>query len=97
MATEHGEHPGDGRIRATALRYQPERDSAPRVVGSGAGYLAERIIAVAAANGIPIVQDQALTAALSALPLGSEIPPALYEAVARVLAYIYSVDRQGQA
>lgn len=82
------------RLQAAALSYDAGRDAAPRVVGAGAGHLAERIVAVAQANGIPIVRDDALAAALAALPTGSEIPPALYEAVAQVLAYIYSIDRE---
>lgn len=94
MAAATKEPGHDTRPRASALKYDAGRDAAPRVVGSGAGYLAERIIAVAAANGIPVVHDEALATALTVLPLGSEIPPALYEAVARVLAYIYSVDRK---
>lgn len=82
------------RRRAAALSYDAGRDNAPRVIGAGAGHLAERIVAVARANGVPIVRDDTLAAALAALPTGSEIPPALYEAVAQVLAYVYSVDRQ---
>lgn len=85
------------RRRAAALSYDAGRDAAPRVVGAGAGQLAERIIAVAQANGVPVVRDDALAAALAALPTGSEIPPALYEAVAQVLAYIYAIDRDAQA
>lgn len=85
------------RRRAAALSYNAGRDSAPRVIGAGAGALAERIVAVARANGVPVVRDDALAAALAALPVGSEIPPALYEAVAQVLAYIYAIDRSAPA
>ena len=76
--------------RATALRY--EGTGAPKVTASGQGYIAERIIAVARENGIPIREDRALSEALSALELGEEIPEDLYKAVAEAIAWAYSLD-----
>ncbi|MDR3572529.1 MAG: EscU/YscU/HrcU family type III secretion system export apparatus switch protein [Anaerolineaceae bacterium] len=80
-----------GPTTAAALAYDPGSDSAPRVVASGQGHIAEQIIALAKANNIPVYDDPGLTAALSTVDLGQEIPPELYLVVAEVLAYIYRV------
>jgi flagellar biosynthesis protein len=76
---------------ATALRYDPEKESAPRVIASGQRKIAEQILAEARKHNIAIYEDAALTAALSNVNLGDEIPPELYQVVAEVLAYIYRV------
>jgi len=79
---------------ATALQYDPENGGAPRVVASGQRKVAEKIIAEAKKNNITIYEDSALTAALSNVNLGEEIPEELYQVVAEVLAYIYRVTDQ---
>ena len=76
--------------RASALRY--EGKGAPRVAASGRGYVADRIVAVARENGIPIREDPALAEALAALELDAEIPEDLYIAVAEAIAWAYSLD-----
>ncbi len=81
----------DERKQATALNYE-RGDNAPRVVASGSGYIAEAIIAAAQEAGIPIRSDPALAQALSALDLGTEVPEALYRAVAEALAWAYRLD-----
>ncbi len=81
--------------KAAALRYERDTDSAPRVVASGRGEIAKRIIQIAREHGIPIHQDPDLIEVLSALELYEEIPPELYRAVAEVLAYIYMVTKKG--
>lgn len=78
-------------MRATALRYDPEQDSAPRVVASGQRKVAEQILSEARKHNIPVHEDPALTAALAAVNLGAEIPAELYLVVAEVLAYVYRV------
>lgn len=78
-------------LRAAALQYEPT-DTAPRVVASGSGYLAQRIIEAAQEAGIPVRSDPALAQALSALDLGDEVPQALYRAVAETLAWAYRLD-----
>jgi flagellar biosynthesis protein len=62
------------------------------VVATGRGQLAQRIIALAEAHDIPLVNDPALALTLSRLELNTEIPPDLYLAVAQILAYIYRLD-----
>jgi FlhB-like protein len=70
---------------ACALKYAEDEDSAPVVVASGAGDLAERIVRAAHDYGIPIVRDVPLAQALRELEVGDVIPEALYEAVAEIL------------
>ena len=77
--------------RAVALGYDAEKDEAPRVLASGEGHIAERIIAIAQEHGIPIREDPVLTAALATVDLDTTIPPELYAVVAEVLAYVYRV------
>lgn len=79
---------------AAALKYDPEEDGAPRVVASGRGLVAENIIARAREAGLPIQEDPDLAAVLCRLELGQGIPPELYEAVARILAFLVYADGQ---
>ncbi len=77
---------------AVALRYRPAEMAAPRVVAKGAGELAQRIKDAARRAGVPIVERRALARALyRTVEVGAEIPPALYRAVAEILAYLYSL------
>jgi flagellar biosynthesis protein len=80
------------RKRATALHYGGG-DGAPKVVAAGQGLIAERILEIAAAAGVPIREDAALVNALSSLELGQEIPEELFVAVAEALAWAYRLDR----
>jgi flagellar biosynthesis protein len=75
---------------AVALRY--DGTGAPRVTAKGRAELAERIVAAAREHGIPLQDDPALAAVLSRIPLGEEIPEALYRAVAEVIAFAYLVS-----
>lgn len=82
---------------AVALKYDPAR-GAPKVVARGAGAIAARIREVADEAGIPMVQDVPLARAIfRACDLGDEIPAELYDGVARVLAFIFALDRRGAA
>jgi flagellar biosynthetic protein FlhB len=75
---------------AVALRYERVRMKAPRVVAKGAGYVAERIVDLARAHGVPVVERAPVARALyGAVKLDQEIPGALFYAVAEVLAYVY--------
>jgi len=81
------------RRRATALRYEQGRH-APQVVATGAGLVADRILAAAREAGIPVRHDPALAEALSALELGADVPEAMWKAVAETLAWAYRLDAQ---
>lgn len=77
---------------AIALRYG-DQDNAPRVVAKGQGILAETIIARAREAGVYVHESPVLLALLSQLDLDQEIPPALYRAVAELLAWIYQLEK----
>ena len=82
---------------AVALRYEPGK-SAPRVVAKGAGEIALRIREQAETDRVPIVKDILLTRALhAACDLGEEIPVDLYNAVARVLAFVLALRTRGSS
>ena len=78
--------------KAVALKYDVSKDRAPRVVARGRGAIAEKIIAIAKENHVPLYEDQNLVQILEALELETEIPPELYRAVAEVLAFIYRLN-----
>ncbi len=78
---------------AVALKYDPPKDEAPVVVASGKGVIAEKILEIASEHDIPIVEDAALLTALLSIEVGSVIPPELYQAVAKVLAFVYKIDK----
>lgn len=75
---------------AVALRYSGE--GAPRVTAKGSGEVAETIMRLAREHAVPLDEDPNLALALSQVPLGEEIPEALYVAVAEVLAFAYLVS-----
>jgi flagellar biosynthetic protein FlhB len=79
---------------AVALRYRTGESGAPRVLGKGAGFIAEKIREIARANGIAIVENKPLARLLyQQVEVGREIPEKLYRAVAEVLAYVYRLRR----
>lgn len=84
------ERQGQRQRQATALHY--EGSGAPRVTASGRGYIADRIVEVAREHGIPVREDPALSEALAALELETEIPPDLYTAVAEAIAWAYRLN-----
>ena len=83
------------RKRAVALRYEQGKDKAPVVVAKGSGELADKIIQIAKENNVPIVEDKYLISALMNVEVYEEIPPELYRAVAKVLAFVKRVRLGG--
>jgi flagellar biosynthesis protein len=79
-------------FQAAALKYDREKDAAPRVSAKGRGVIAEKIIELAKKNGIPIKSDPALIQILSKLDIDEQIPVELYKTVAEILAFVYSVN-----
>lgn len=77
--------------RAVALQYSGT-DAAPVIVASGMGYLAEKIVEVAADSGVPIYEDNSLATMLSQLQLGQEIPESLYQAIVDIYIYFLEFD-----
>ena len=79
---------------AAALQYKPRKDSAPRLVAKGQGWIAEKIIQTAREYNIPLKEDPHLVEILSTLDLYEEIPPDLYKAVAEILIFIYKMNNK---
>ena len=80
--------------KAVALKYDNEKDHAPKVIAKGRGDIAERIIEIAKAHHLPLYEDKNLVQILEAFELETEIPPELYRAVAEVLAFVYRLNRK---
>ena len=78
---------------AVALGYDPNEDGAPKVIASGRGALADKIIEQAKDNKIPIHEDDKLADTLSRLEIGEMIPPELYEVVAEILVFVDAMDK----
>jgi len=78
---------------AVALRYDAQRDGAPRVVAKGAGLVAQKIRALAAEHAVPVLEAPSLARALHRhTDIGDSIPGALYTAVAEVMAWVYQLN-----
>lgn len=78
--------------QAIALAYDPS-DEAPRVIASGRGILAEKIIEKAKESDVPLHRDDSLAESLSKLEIGEMIPPELYEVVAEILVFVDAMDK----
>ena len=77
---------------AVAIKYSPEENDAPIVIAKGQDYLALRIKEIAKENKVEIVENKALARTLyAAVDIGEPIPEELYQAVAEILAYVYSI------
>lgn len=77
---------------AVALAYEPG-DAAPKILATGKGELAERIIEKAKESDVPFYADHKLAETLSKLRIGDTIPPELYEVVAEILVFVDDMDR----
>ena len=80
--------------QAIALKWDPHLDDAPSLAAKGQGILADEIIRVAKANGIPIKEDSDLVQIFSLLDIGESIPPEVHTAIAEILAFIYWTNQQ---
>jgi flagellar biosynthesis protein len=78
---------------AVALAYQAG-EAAPKVVAKGRGLIAEQIIARASEAGVYVHESRDLVALLMQVDLDSHIPPALYRAVAELLAWLYHIESE---
>ncbi len=77
---------------AVAIAYNPG-DRAPKILATGKGYLAEKIIEKAKEEKVPFYKDNKLADTLSKLEIGDMIPPELYEVVAEILVFVDDMDR----
>lgn len=79
------------RKKAAALKYD-NNYPAPVVTALGFGKIAETIQKKAKENNIPIIKNSALVESLTNIPLGDNIPPELYQCVAEIIAFVYSLN-----
>ncbi|MCL2012560.1 MAG: EscU/YscU/HrcU family type III secretion system export apparatus switch protein [Cystobacterineae bacterium] len=84
----------EGSEIAIALKYDKEQDSAPRVIAKGLKLRADKIREIAKANNIPVLRNVSLAEALFRVEVGQEIPESLYDAVAEILNFVYSLSQQ---
>ena len=77
---------------AVAISYEPG-EAAPKILATGKGKVAEKIIATAKENKVPTYKDNKLASTLSKLQIGDMIPPELYEVVAEILVFVDDMDR----
>lgn len=79
--------------QAIALSYEPGEDSAPKIIATGKGALADKIIEKAKESDIPLYRDDKLASTLSKLEIGDAIPPELYQVVAEILVFVDDMDK----
>lgn len=80
---------------AVAIRYEQEKQNAPVVVAKGSDALALRIVAVAEENGVYVTENRPLARALfDSVALDAEIPAEYYQAIAEILAFVYSLKKK---
>jgi len=81
------------KFTAAAISYDPAENDVPVLAAFGEGHLAEKIVEVARESGVPVMPEPGLTSMLSRISVGDEIAPEMYDAVAKVLAFVSEVDR----
>lgn len=77
--------------KAAAIKYEHGYD-VPIVTAAGMGYIADKILLKAQENKVAIVQNEELANLLLNVDIGSEIPFELYDAIAKVIAYVMDID-----
>jgi flagellar biosynthesis protein len=81
--------------KAVALKYKAYEDAAPKIVAKGEGEIARKIIQKAKEFDVPLFQNEALVNSLLNVK-DEEIPPHLYEAVAKVFVWLVSLEEKAQ-
>lgn len=83
---------GEKRKQAIALQYSPD-EVAPKIIASGTGIVADKIIEKAKESDVPLYRDNKLADTLSKLDIGDYIPPELYSIVAEILVFVDNLDK----
>ena len=78
--------------KAVALKYDPENDHVPKIIDTGQGVVAEKILEKAEENEVVIHHNEKLVKELIQFKVGAEIPQELYEIVAQVLIFVEGLD-----
>lgn len=77
---------------AVAIKYERNKDLAPIVVAKGADLIAKKIKDIAKENDIPVVENKILARTLYyKVEINEAVPVELYQAVAEIIAYVYSI------
>lgn len=93
MKQEHVENESaTKRKTAVALSYD-KGDAAPKILATGVGEVAEKIIETAQKADVPLYEDAPLASTLSKLEIGDAIPPELYDVVAEILVFVNDMDQ----
>jgi flagellar biosynthesis protein len=82
----------DEKKTAVAIAYEPG-EAAPKILATGKGEVAEKIIETAKKSDVPLYKDNKLADTLSRLKIGDMIPPELYEVVAEILVFVDDMDK----
>ena len=96
MISKHFNHVNRRKINgpsAAVIRYDEGEGEEPKVIASGKGYIAERIMELAKENHIHMEEDQMLLENLIDMDLGENIPPQLYAVIAEILLLIEEIQR----
>lgn len=80
------------RKQAIAIQYNPD-EVAPKILASGTGIIADKIIEKAKLSDVPLYEDNKLANTLSKLDIGEYIPPELYSIVAEILVFVDNLDK----
>ena len=78
--------------KAVALKYDIDKDNAPKITAKGKGETASNIIKIAKEKNIPIKKDEDLIELLSQIDIDKEIPDSMYKAVAEIFSFIYDLS-----
>jgi flagellar biosynthetic protein FlhB/flagellar biosynthesis protein len=81
---------------AIAIKYDREKDNAPRIVAKGMRLKAEKIKELAKQYGVPFMKNTTLAGALYRVEVGEEVPEELYDAVAEVLNFVWALQQESQ-
>jgi flagellar biosynthesis protein len=82
--------------KAVALKYDIDKDNAPKITAKGKGETASNIIKIAKENKIPIQKDEDLIELLSQIDVDKEIPTSMYRAVAEIFSFIYDLSNKAK-
>jgi flagellar biosynthesis protein len=89
------DHPPYTRRQATALAYDAgNREATPRVIAKGYGMVAEMIVQRAKEAGLYVHESPDMVSLLMQVDLDAHIPPALYQAVAELLSWVYRLENE---
>ncbi len=80
---------------SVALRYDRATMDAPRIIAKGADHLALKIREIASENRVPLVENKPVARMLYQEDIGQPVPEEMFKAVAEILAYVYSLKKNG--